>query len=194
MNIKKNDSPLRIVSLSCREVLWRRSYALMALGAALFFLVVSIWLAMGKFTIEVITSDFYSFGTKAAILLTSLAGFQTNFSLESKVATLVISAMVGINIALLVYHTKRTFALQKEIGTSALGMAAGFFGVGCASCGSAFLASFIGLSAATGFVGILPFKGLEFNLLSIIIISISIYVVARNIQRPPACRVKVKNE
>ena len=102
--------------------------------------------------------------------------------------------MVGINITLLVYYMKRTFALQKEIGTSALGMVAGFLGVGCASCGSALLSSFIGLSAATGFIGILPLKGLEFSLLSIVIISISIYVVARNIQVPPACRVKVKNE
>lgn len=194
MNIKKKVSPIHIVSLSCREVLCRRNYVLLALGVTLFFLVFSIWLAMGKFTIEIITSDFYSFGTKATILLTSLAGFQTNFSLESKVATLVISAMVGINITLLVYYMKRTFILQKEMGTSALGMAAGFLGVGCASCGSVLLSSFFGLSAATGFIGILPFKGLEFSLLSIVIISISIYVVARNIQRPPACRVKVKNE
>lgn len=55
----------------------------------------------------------------------------------------------------------------------------GLLGIGCDACGLVILSSIFGLSATAGFIGILSLAGLEFGLLGIIILTISIYLVAK---------------
>ena len=79
------------------------------------------------------------------------------------------------------------------MGISFVGIASSLLGVGCASCGSVVLTSFIGLSSATTVLGVLPFRGQEFGLLGIIILLIAIGFTLKKINQPFICKVREVN-
>ena len=56
---------------------------------------------------------------------------------------------------------------------------------GCAACGIGLLSLF-GISAAS--LTFLPFKGLEFSILSIIILSVLIFEITKNISNGIVCK------
>jgi len=78
------------------------------------------------------------------------------------------------------------------MGMSALGVATSMLGVGCASCGSVVLTSFIGFGSATAVLGFLPFRGQEFGFLGIGILLFAISLTIRKINQPFVCEVKKK--
>ncbi|MEK7094025.1 MAG: hypothetical protein AAB903_01645, partial [Patescibacteria group bacterium] len=76
---------------------------------------------------------------------------------------------------------------QSGIATGFLGIASGALGMGCAACGSFLLTSGLSLVGASGILVFLPLAGAEFGILGVILISISIYLTAEQIQNPAIC-------
>lgn len=162
---------------------------LLALIFATIVFVFSVWLPNLELIQSVLFSDKTVFLDKIIFLWNSLGAITTNFNPLSAILLVLISILFGLNISFTVYYFKRRIAFQKAGGMSILGMLAGVVGVGCASCGSVILSTFLGVGATATFTGILPFGGQEFSVLAIIILLVSLYITGKKIADPAVCRI-----
>ncbi len=117
-------------------------------------------------------------------VMMSGAGFVT-FSI---LAILITSALSGILLSMIFFK----FSLNKKIKGQGLfgfiGSGIAAFGIGCPTCG-AFLFGLIGLPLALMY---LPFRGLELQVLGILILLISIYFTGKSIIG--TCKIKKKEK
>ena len=91
---------------------------------------------------------------------------------------ILISLLFGLYIALIVYKFKtlRKTSLKSNT-TGFIGLVSGIFGAGCPMCGS-LIFGFFGAPLALFFM---PFKGLELRFLSLILLSISVFIISKNL-------------
>lgn len=172
------------------EILCSPKYLLLALILATLVFIFSVWLPNWELIRNVVFSSSTSFFDKIAFLWNSLGAITTNFSGSSATLLVVISVLFGLNISLTVYYFKRRITFQKAGGMSVAGMLVGLIGIGCASCGSVILSTFLGVGAAAAFTGFLPFGGQEFSILAIIILVVSLYVTGKKIADPLVCGIR----
>lgn len=153
------------------------------LGAGVAFLVflVAVWLPNWRFLWHLTSSPDFSSEQKISLLTTTVSSFQSNFSPLSGAIVVVIASEIGVYVALLARTSVRS-------GVGFLGMVAGFFGIGCASCGSVILTSLVGLATATAFLGWLPFRGREFGFLAIGLLGLAIFFLIGKI-RANSCKI-----
>ncbi len=153
-------------------------------------MVLSIWLPNISFIKHTVVSSDLNLNQKLGILGASLEAIQTNFTLLSQVLTITVAFLFAVNLSLTIFYLRGQFALKKALGTNFFAVIFGLLGVGCASCGSVILTSILGLTAATSFIALLPFKGAEFGLVSIGILFFSLILLVRKINDPQMCEVK----
>ncbi len=173
-----------------QEVFRRPRYIALALIFAAIVGIGIIWLASYRLIWFALSSDIFDWTARLKILWTSLGMFATNFTLASQIMAVAVSILAGVNIAMLIFYLKRTRVIQGATGASAFGLAIGTFGVGCSGCGSVVLSTFLGVMTASAIVSWLPFRGVEFGILSIALIVASIYILAKKIQSPLTCSIK----
>jgi hypothetical protein len=106
-------------------------------------------------------------------VMMSGAGYVT-FSI---VSIALISALFGIYLSMVVFKIVMIRAVGSGGFFGIIGGAVGAFGVGCPTCG-AFLFSLIGAPLALMY---LPFRGLELQALSVVILVFSIYFTGKSI-------------
>lgn len=164
---------------------WR--YVLLALVVAALLLLVAIWLPNLSFLWYLFTDSTFSWATRLGILSGSLATLQLNSTPLSRTLLFVLVILASVNVSLFTYYLKRRFTMGREMGISLFGTILGLVGVGCASCGSVVLSSIFGLSATASFLALLPLRGLELGLLSIILLVVSITLVSKKIIDPIIC-------
>ena len=102
----------------------------------------------------------------------------TGFGLAQGLLLLVVSVLVGVDIAMVAYHVREHGLTVQQGGSGAAGLVFGTLGAGCAACGSALLAGLLSLVGASGAALLLPLDGLEFALLAAVVLVLSIYWVA----------------
>lgn len=154
-------------------VLKRKKYAMIAVGSALVFGGLSYYLTVANVAF------------KSLFVLMEMDGpYFTGFSLF---LSLIISVMFGVYLAL--FFFRREIIKNESVAkTSALGVGgtiASVIASGCPTCGAPFLAFF---GAPLGLLA-LPFRGLEIKVLSIILLSFSIYLLAQSIERRLSCKI-----
>lgn len=110
-------------------------------------------------------------------------------SLAELVLYILILILLFINSTLLAYYFSIQVLAKRSVGMSAIGIIVFLFGLGCASCGSVFLTSIFGITASYTIISFLPWHGLEFLILAIIILAFSTYWIAKKIENPPTCRI-----
>lgn len=175
-----------------QDILTSPLYLCLAVLVSIITLIFSIWIPnLGLIREIIFSSDFTLIG-KLTFLWNSLGAITTNFAPLTAVITLVIAILFGFNIAITAYYFKKRIAFQKAGGMSLAGMLAGLIGIGCASCGSVILATFLGVGATTAVTGLLPFGGEEFAIIGIVILIWTIYVTAKKIVDPLACGIPLK--
>nr|WP_245576027.1 hypothetical protein [Haloplanus natans] len=89
-----------------------------------------------------------------------------------------VSLLVGVDIALVAYHVREHRLSAEGSGGSLIGVLLGTLGAGCAACGSAILAGVLSLFGAAGLVTLLPLDGLEFAILALAALVLSIHWLA----------------
>ena len=67
------------------------------------------------------------------------------------------------------------------------GIASGALGIGCAACGSFILTATLSSVGAASALAILPLRGGEFGILSVILLATSLVVVSNKIAEPLMC-------
>lgn len=184
---------IQVIRKSLREIFLSPVYISIAFLVAVIVLVFSIWLPNLGLIWGIIASGSMPFLAKITFLWNSLGAISTNFSVLSATLTILVSILLGLNIALMVSYFKRRLAIKKASGVSIAGMLAGFLGVGCASCGSLILSAFIGVGATAAFTGFLTLKGQEFSVLSIAILIGALYITAKKSADPLVCKVELKD-
>ncbi len=182
------EAPLSITIRALREVFGKFSYLAIALAGGLAAFTFAVWLPNFSLIANTLGNSSVPLAIKAQLLRGLFESITTNFSVFAAFSTILIAILFGANLAVIVYLVKRSGALGRgEMATGAGGLMSGIFGVGCAACGSFVATSILSLVGAGGAIALLPFKGGEFSLLSIILLASSIYFVARRIAASPVC-------
>nr|WP_202932578.1 hypothetical protein [Halorussus salinus] len=125
-------------------------------------------------------------GDRATILFGLYPLLGTNYGPVAEVLLVAIAALAGVDVAMVVYHfrehgvgpSERERAGGGAAGGSTVGLVLGALGAGCAACGSAVLAGLLSLFGVAGAATLLPFDGLEFSVLALVALVLSIYWVA----------------
>lgn len=173
---------VRLVTRTIRLVLGLPRYAVLALLSAVVALSVFVLgqnIALAEFAL---TSDI-GVGDKATILFGLYPFLGTNYSLLAEVLLVVVATLTGVNISMVVYHFREHGVGSggdgaTTGGSGAIGVVLGALGAGCAACGSAILAGLLSLFGVAGAGTLLPLDGLEFSLLALVALLLSIYWVA----------------
>ncbi|KND51838.1 MAG: hypothetical protein ABA06_01095 [Parcubacteria bacterium C7867-001] len=129
------------------------------------------------------------FAQKVAFSFTLLGSPAANATMFGFVAILVSIFLSGVVIALAVYAFSKRTENVGAMGVSGLGMVSAFIGIGCASCGSLLLSALIPILGIGAFVSILPLGGLEFSILGVVLLLVSIYLLLMQIAKPSVCAV-----
>ncbi len=102
----------------------------------------------------------------------------TDYGPVQGVVLVATAALVGANVALAVYHVREHRVSVAKGGGSVAGVVLGTLGAGCAACGGAILAGVLGVLGVTGALTLLPLDGLEFALLALVVVALSVFWLA----------------
>ena len=160
------------------------------------YIVLAIFISLLFFSIAIIIPSFkiikffWLIGSTSLINIIAISFdlFIYNSTIVSRLFLLFLAVLSGINFALLTFYLKRRIKLEKSLSTGLAGSILGILGFGCAACGPLILTSIFGFSATIGFLSVLPFKGLEFAFLGIILLLFSIYILITKIPNPLFCQ------
>ncbi len=172
-----------------QKVFWKPLYTLLALVVSAVVFAFAVWLPNLPLIVMVTGHPGIPLSQKFDLPISLLGSIVTNFTVLSASYTIAIAILFGINLAMIVYFLRRKIVevRQSGIATGFLGIASGALGMGCAACGSFLLTSGLSLVGASGILVFLPLAGAEFGILGVILISISIYLTAEQIQNPAIC-------
>lgn len=171
-----------------KEVFARPSSWMTALPITVVMLLLTIVLMNYSLLKFISASGAFNTEAKIRIFTTSLGSFRTRISVPEQIITLATALLAGINASVLAHYFKKRIPLQRAMGVSTVGILGSFLGIGCASCGSLLLISLLGLSTAGGFIRLLPLRGMEFGIASILILLFSLFIIARKIESPLVCK------
>jgi hypothetical protein len=108
----------------------------------------------------------------------------TSYGLLTGAVVLAVAALVGVDLAMVAYHVREHRLRAADGGGggagggSLVGVLLGTLGAGCAACGSAVLAGLLSLFGAASAATLLPLDGLEFALLALVALLLSIHWLA----------------
>lgn len=88
------------------------------------------------------------------------------------------AGLIGIDVSMAIYHFREHGIGLAEGSGSLGGVLLGTLGAGCAACGSAVLVGLLSLFGVTASLTFLPLDGLEFALLALVVVVLSIYWLA----------------
>lgn len=177
-----------------QEVFKNYRYVIIAALFGFFIFSFSVWLRNLPLLKTIVVSPAFSFSDKIIIFVKFLGGIATNVSPFSAVLIVTMSILFGINASMFIYYIKQAKEVPRKEGAGAMGaFVSGMFGVGCASCGSFLLGSLLVSFGASGIITLLPLRGEELSILSIILLSLSISWMSKSIQSQNVCNIQIQN-
>ncbi len=176
-----------------RIVFTRPVHTLIASVVGVSVFTVAVWLPNLTLIATVLTSSTATTIEKIRILISLYGGITTNFTTVSALYTILIAILIGVYSALLVYYI-RTMQTKSSgaVSASALGVGgvvSGFFGVGCAACGTFILTSLLTVGGASTFLTLLPLGGQEFGFLGVGLLAYAIYALLKKLKQSPVCSI-----
>jgi hypothetical protein len=106
----------------------------------------------------------------------------TNYGPLQGALLVVTAALIGVNVAMVIYHLREHALSAAQGTTSVAGVVLGTLGAGCAACGSAVLAGVLSLFGVAASLAVLPFDGLEFAVLALVTLVFSVFWLARGMR------------
>lgn len=174
-----------------KKVFQKPLYSAIGVMTSLTAFVLAVWLPNIRFVADVLFSS-GSLSERFGLPLSLLGSISTNFSILSASFVIATAILLGMNLAMVVFFFRRGSAGFNRAGTTVgfMGTASGAFGVGCVACGSGpvLITALLTLIGAGTLTQVLPFKGQEFSVAGIIFLTVSIYLTARQIEKPKVCK------
>ena len=183
---------LKNLQVAFSEVFANTSYIALASTLAIAAFLFAVWLPNFGLIGEVFSTSSAPLAAKLKVAISLLGWIGTNFSFLSAGYTIAIAALFGVNIAMVVYFLKRTRnrLAGQDVAAGFGGVASGALGIGCAACGSFILTTTLSSFGAASALTILPLRGGEFGILSVILLAFSLILVSRKIAAPLTCNIK----
>ena len=183
-----------MVAAGLRQVFTEVRYILLAATTGLAVFIVATWLPNLGLVWQIVTSGSVPLADKAEILVALIGSIGTNFTIFSALSTIAIAVLFGANVAMIAYYFGMRRQLVRQAGQAGTvaslgGLASGFFGVGCAACGTFVLSPALSFIGASGLIALLPFGGEEFGALGVAMLGFSLVLTAGKIGDPVACPV-----
>ncbi len=174
-----------------KNVFSRTRYVVLAVGISILVFVFAVWFPNIGLIAGVMADHAISFNQKLELPWNLLGSITTNFTLLSASYTIATAVLFGMNIAMFTYYLRRRVVEVKQGGmvTGFLGIASGTLGLGCAACGSFLLTAILPIFGAGSLLTFLPLGGGEFGILGVILLSVSLYLAAKQIQNPAVCKI-----
>lgn len=169
--------------------IWSKKVMIPTFLIAVLYVVATIYLMNADLVKDTIFGS-HTLSYKWNLLTALLAGMWTVMSRLSLFLIIVVAVLTGANLTLAIQRLQTIRASGKMrlvVGGSSL---LGVIGSSCASCGLPILA-FLGLSGAIFY---LPFQGLELSVLSILLLSLSLYILLRQRTKQLVCEVALLNQ
>jgi hypothetical protein len=148
----------------------------------------ALWLPNYLLIYHIFGSSHTTFVGKVELLWGLWGSISTNFTVVSAAYTIFIALFSGVYASLLVFYLarkKRNVTSGVSLGVG--GMISGIMGIGCAACGSYLFATLLSLIGASGAVALLPFGGVEFGIVGVILLGAAIYTISKKITDPNIC-------
>jgi hypothetical protein len=188
---REDHSPVGIVIEALARTFHHPAYLALAAAIAALAFVAASWLPNLALVRAVLATPGVSWLTRAQLLASLLAGIGTNFGLIVAVATVTAVLLLGIDVAMIAYFVRSRRAVPgREITAGVGGAVAGAAAAGCAACGSFALFAVLSFLGAAGAITFLPLGGGELSVLSVALVLVSIYLIARRIAVAPACAIR----
>ncbi len=172
-----------------QRVFSRSGYVAAALILALITFLLVSWVPLAPFMLRVLQDASLPLSEALRIIGDLLVALIIGAPFTELLYTGTLSILFGINVALLVFYFKMFRAAPSvlNLGSGALGIVSALFGFGCTACGVVFASALFATIGGTGFLAALPFKGAEFGSIALFFLSLSIYTLARAINKPVVC-------
>lgn len=142
----------------------------------------------GSTAIQIFSLDALTVARRISLFLQLFFDMTSAFTPAALVLAILGSILGAFNLALAyVYIKLRGEVILKSGLYSGFGLVLAFLGVGCAACGTAFLAtifSFLGLSSV---LEIFPYHGQEIGYVGIIVLFLATYTLAKKVAQPLVC-------
>ncbi|HEY4482846.1 MAG TPA: hypothetical protein VI953_01600 [Candidatus Paceibacterota bacterium] len=153
-------------------------------ACALLFLIV--WLP-NITLIRIVHESVIPAGEKFAFILSFFTSLPLTYGWPTAASLYLVVIIFGINGSLLLFYINQAGGLRREAHKSLLrqigAVLASLLGVGCAACGTLFLAPVLG-TAFSGYLLLLPFRGFEFSIIGLAVLIWSLYATAKRIDNP----------
>ena len=172
----------RLMGRTARLVLSVPTYALLAVVAAVGALTLFVTSLNVTLVWDLVIGGSLSPTDRLVVLLELYPFVGTSFGPVQGALLLVVSALAGVDVAMAVYHFRHHGVDLRQGGASSAGVLLGTLGAGCAACGSAVLAGLLSLFGASAALLWLPLEGLEFALLALLALTLSIYWLAEGMR------------
>lgn len=177
-----------------KKVFQKPIYITIGVMTSLIAFVLAVWLPNIRLVADVIFST-GSLSERFGLPLSLLGSISTNFSILSASFVIATAILLGVNLAMMVFFFRRGFVSFNQAGatTGLVGTASGALGVGCVACGSGpiLVTALLTLIGAGTLTQLLPFKGQEFSVAGVIFLIASIYLTARQIEKPGLCKTDI---
>lgn len=126
-----------------------------------------------------------------SLILSLYGSLGTNFTFISASYTVLIAFLFGLHITFLAYYMRsiksKATGVTSVSASSLGGLVSGFFGIGCATCGTLLFSSALVLFGAGGLLAWLPFGGEEFGLIGVGLLIYANYMIIKKINAPLVC-------
>lgn len=168
----------RLMAGTIRRVLSKPPYAALSGAVAVLSLSAIVIAQNGELFVRIVLLSQLPLDNRLHVLLAMYPFLGTSFELLTGALFLVVATLIGIDIALLTYHFREHgISLRSAAGGTAGTAVAlvGALGAGCIVCGTSVLAGLLSVVGITGGILVLPLEGVEFTLLAIISVIISIF-------------------
>lgn len=174
-----------------QKVFCKPQYTILALITVVVVFAFAVWFPNISLIMEIMGHPGIPFPQKLDLPISLLGSIATNFTPLSASYTIAIALLFGINLAMTIYFLRRKVSEVRQSGvtTGFIGLASGVLGVGCAACGSLLLTSGLSLVGVSGIIALLPLSGGEFGILGVALLSLSLYLIAKQIQNPAVCNI-----
>ena len=188
--------PIHTMVEAAKEVFARPAYLGLAALIGLAAFAAQSWLPNYRLLGAVFATPEAAFALKAQLLASLLGGLFTNFDAVAAFSAVAVPLLFGVDITMIVYFLRRRRAQlpRGEIAAGLGGATSGAIAAGCAACGSFLLITILSFFGATGALALLPLRGGELGLLSIALLLLSIFLIARKIVAPVVCEIRSRGD
>ncbi len=132
----------------------------------------------------------FTFLQKIKFLFTSVISFTVSYPAFSVFLSFVLAILLSLSVATSVYIYRRNYGSKRSALSGIIGGLGSAFGAGCFACGNIALGFVFAGIGGGALLARLPLKGLEVDILAVLLLGFSLWYNLRLVEKNGVCEVK----